>query len=134
MKPLETEFKREGQDYRQIWREKDVAVFEYGSAPRYELVIIRVLKENLLPSGKTLPLREAYPASSQWGQYGWTLGPQDRELAIHIGKQIVDLPPVERIPVIHRIMNRWVAVRGELQSVKAKAVQPPPDAIAGDSA
>lgn len=128
MKPIETEFKllaltfnREGFAYQQIWRQKDVAVYQYGPG-RYELVIIRIQETHPLPGGKLLPCREAYPASSQWGQYGWTLGPKDRELAIHIAEQIVDLPPKDRIPKIHAIMDHWIATRASLQSVKPQPV------------
>ena len=121
MKILPTEFQREGNDYHQIWRQNDVAVFQYGPAPRFELVIIKIKQEEKLPSGMILPHREAYPKTSQWGQYGWTLGPQDRSLAIHIGQQIANLPAVERIPQIHAVMDRWIATRQELQSVSAKA-------------
>lgn len=129
MKTLDTEFKREGNEYRQIWREKDITVFEYGPKPRYELVIIHVRPEHFGPRGNVITEREAYPATSQWGQYGWTLGPEDRELAIHIGKQIVDLPATQRIPRIHAIMDRWITTRKELQSVNPTASVSRPSAF-----
>jgi hypothetical protein len=114
VKTLKTEFRREGFDYRQIWRQGGVAVYAYGVPERYELIIIRIQEEHSLPNGKLFPVREAYPATSQWGQYGWTLGPKDRALAIHIGKSIVDLPQTQRIPKIHAIMDRWIGVRESL--------------------
>jgi hypothetical protein len=115
MKPLKTEFRREGFDYRQIWRQGDVAVYAYGIPERYELIIIRIEPEDVLPDKSVLPLREAYPRTSQWGQYGWTLGPKDRALAIHIGKSIVDLPVSQRIAKIHAIMDRWIETRKSLE-------------------
>ena len=125
IKTFETEFKRGGIDYRQSWRQKDVAVYEYGSAPRYELVILRVREEHLLPNGKPHPRGETYPATSQWGQYGWTLGPRDREVAIHIAETIVDLTPDKRILRIHAVMDCWIATRASLQSVNPTSYSPP---------
>jgi hypothetical protein len=110
-KPLALTFNREGFVYQQIWRQKDVAVYQYGPRGRFELVIIRIEPEDVLPDGKVLPRREAYPRTSQWGQYGWTLGPKDHQLAIYIAEQIVGLPVKERIPRIHAIMDRWIETR-----------------------
>ena len=105
MKPLETEFRREGWDYRKIWREKDVAVYEYGLAPRYELIIIQRRPDRQV-YGKFVSARESYPASAHWGKYGWTLGPKDREFAIQIAQAIVDLESNEaRIAKIHDMMD-----------------------------
>ena len=106
MKPLETQFKREGWDYRQIWREKDVAVYEYGPAPRYELIIIQMRPDREV-FGNFAEAREAYPKTSQWGTYGWTLGPKDREFAIQIAKAILNLESNKRIAKIHAMMDQW---------------------------
>jgi hypothetical protein len=77
MKALETEFSFSGHWLRQIWRKNDVAVYERSldkenPAHELELVIIRVKPEAKLPTGETVPEREAYPSSSEWGRYGWS--------------------------------------------------------------
>ena len=128
MKTLETEIKKNGYKYRQIWREKDIAVYEYNNG-RHELVIIRTRKAETMHDGYSFPDREVYPKISDWGQYGWTLGRQDRELAIYIGKQIVNLPATNRIPKIHEIMDHWIKTRKELQSVAGKAIHGSPGAF-----
>lgn len=120
MKPIKTEFNREGFSYVQIWRQKDIALYQYGTPPAYELIIIQIGLEEKLPSGTILPLREVYPRTSWWGKYGWSLGSQDRELAIYIGEEIVDLPNSERIPKVHAIMDRWKWARARLKSGTAE--------------
>jgi hypothetical protein len=116
---LETELNSGGHALRQIWREKDVAVYQYNNS--FELVIIRVREAHTLPNGTWVETGEVYPATSQWGQYGWSFGPQDRLFVLHIAKEIVDLNPNERIPRIHWFMNRWKRTRASLNLVK-----PPP--------
>ena len=56
LKPLALTFTREGFDYQQIWRHKDVAVYQYGVPQRFELVITRIRDDETLPSGSKLPL------------------------------------------------------------------------------
>jgi hypothetical protein len=85
-KLLETQFQRGGFSYKQIAREKDVAIFEQAwrrsSEPSicWEVVIIR------RHSGKTIKGHwvepsEFYPSSSEWGKYGFTFPNRDKALA-----------------------------------------------------
>jgi hypothetical protein len=116
---LETELNSGGHASAQIWREKDVAVYQYNNS--FELVIIRVQEAHALPSGKWMEEGEAYPSTSQWGKYGWSFGPKDRLFVLHIAKEIIDLNPNERIPRIHWFMDRWKRTRRALNLGK-----PPP--------
>ena len=64
---LKTTFTREGFCYRQIWRQGDVAVYEYNSrGGSFEVVIILVEGERL-KFGKLCTKHEVYPTTSQWG-------------------------------------------------------------------
>jgi hypothetical protein len=114
LKALPLSFKRDGFFYRQIWRQKDIALYQYGLRPAYELVIIRIQEEHFLPNGALIARREAYPSSSQWGKYGWSFGPKDRQFAVYIAEQIVDLPAARRVARIHALMDRWVEIRAAL--------------------
>jgi len=82
-KPLETHFQRGKFNYKQIAREKDVAIFEQAwrgsSEPDicWEVVVIR------RHSGKTIKGHwvepsEFYPSSSEWGKYGFTFPNGDK--------------------------------------------------------
>src|SRR6266478_8013494 len=107
VKTLPLEFTARGYDYRQIWREKDVAVYEYSSVPtRFELIIILVEKAGM-KFGRYYESHERYPRSSQWGQYGWSFGPGDRDFVLRIAAGIVGLAPKDRIPKIHQFMDHW---------------------------
>ena len=85
-KPLETHFQRGKFNYKQIAREKDVAIFEQAwrgsSEPDicWEVVVIR------RHSGKTIKGHwvepsEFYPSSSEWGKYGFTFPNRDKARA-----------------------------------------------------
>jgi hypothetical protein len=54
-----------------IWRQDNVAVFARsfpGKPPhKYEVIIVRIARASVLPSGSTVPEREEYPSSSKWG-------------------------------------------------------------------
>ena len=53
---LPTAFRHGGWNYRQIWREKDIALYDYDSrGESYELVIVRVKYGE-----------EIYPAAREW--------------------------------------------------------------------
>jgi hypothetical protein len=65
--------------YRQEARSGDVATYRrwklYDGAEgavHYEVVLIRMRREAVLPNGAVLPAAEAYPPSSSWGTRGWT--------------------------------------------------------------
>lgn len=83
-KPIETSFRRDGFDYRQIQRIGDVAIFEQSkpslTSTWFEVVIIRRYDEREV-FGKRVEPMEGYPGSSQWGTHGWTLRDRPKALA-----------------------------------------------------
>jgi len=77
VKPIDLSFTYGGFDYRQIRREKDVAIysqcFKGGRIPvAYEVVVIQRHNGYSL-GGKTYPPAEYYPSSAKWGTYGFTI-------------------------------------------------------------
>jgi hypothetical protein len=92
MLPLETVFEDRSYRYIQIERQGDLAIFEqrHKANPiviRYEVVRIRIKRATTLPSGATLPEREAYPSSSAWGQDGFTVWAIDQARALMVQLQ-----------------------------------------------
>jgi hypothetical protein len=74
-RPLPTEFRHDGFDYRQVKREGNVAMFSQslgGLVVAYEVVIVRTTPEKTWESGIITPEHEVYPSSSKWGLDGWT--------------------------------------------------------------
>jgi len=53
-------------------REGRVCLVERGQGAHYEVVILRARPPARCPSGTLLPAREAYPSTSDWGEYGWS--------------------------------------------------------------
>jgi hypothetical protein len=83
-KPLPTQFRHDGFDYRQIVREGDAAVYEQTSAGcsnpsvRYEVIRIHH-REGFHIDGRFVEPAEVYPNSEAWGVNGFTLS--DKEAA-----------------------------------------------------
>ena len=103
---LRTTFTRDGFCYRQIWREGDVAIYEYNSrGGSFEVVIILVEPERV-KFGKFCPKHEVYPATSQWGTYGWTFGPKDREIALGVAEALRKSPRSRRVRTARDTMAR----------------------------
>jgi hypothetical protein len=103
---LRTTFTRGGFCYRQIWREGDVAVYQYDSrGGSFEVVIILVEPERL-KFGKLYPKHEVYPATSQWGTYGWSFGPKDREIALGVAEAVRKSPRSRRVRTARDTMAR----------------------------
>lgn len=76
MKPIETEFRKNGFHHKQLKRVGNVAIYERwadGHSKRhYEVVMIQFNGARSFPNGTTYPASEGYPSSEQWGTYGWT--------------------------------------------------------------
>jgi hypothetical protein len=75
VRPLATEFKHGGFDYRQNKRQGNVAIFAQcrgGAIISYEVIIIRIKPGGVAPSGSIFPTREAYPSTEEWGRFAWT--------------------------------------------------------------
>ena len=85
-RPLPTQFRHDGFDYRQIAREGDAAIYEQVwagcSIPsvRYEVVRIR-RREGFEIGGRLIEPAEVYPNSEAWGVDGFTLTDKDAAFA-----------------------------------------------------
>jgi hypothetical protein len=92
---LEREFTFHGHVLRQIFREKDVAVYSRsfpGRAPHeLELVIVRKKKQSTLPDGSIVAASEAYPSSSEWGKYGWSFPVRKEVFVLNLAKALVSI-------------------------------------------
>jgi hypothetical protein len=85
-KPLKTHFQRGEFNYKQIAREKDVAIFEQTWRGRSEPSVcweVAVIRRH---NGKTIKRHwvapsEFYPSSTEWGKYGFTLINKDTAFA-----------------------------------------------------
>lgn len=103
---IRTSFTRDGFSYRQIWRGGDVAVYEYNSrGGSFEVVVILVEGERV-KFGKLTPAHEVYPTTSQWGTYGWTFGPKDREIALAVAEAARKSPRSHRVRTARDTMAR----------------------------
>ena len=82
-KPLKIHFQRGKFNYKQIAREKDVAIFEQAwrgsSEPDicWEVVVIRRHGGKTI-KGHWVEPSEFYPSSSEWGKYGFTFTDRDK--------------------------------------------------------
>ena len=85
-KPLPTRFRRDGFDYRQIYRERDAAIYEQtwngcrNSAVCCEVVRVK-LRQGFEIKGKFIEPGEVYPNSEAWGTDGFTVGDKDAAFA-----------------------------------------------------
>lgn len=71
---LPGQLRHDGFDLRLVKRVGRVALYEKtkGEYTCWEIILVRKRSGRLLPTGKFLPARECYPASSDWGIRGWT--------------------------------------------------------------
>ena len=85
-KPLPTQFRHGGFEYRQIARERDVAIYEQrwgGCADPsvcYEVIRIR-RREGFQIGVRLVEAAEVYPNSEAWGVDGFTLTDRDAAIA-----------------------------------------------------
>jgi hypothetical protein len=85
-KPLPTQFRRDGFDFRQIAREGNAAIYEQrwtGCAEPsvcYEVIRIR-RREGFEIGGRFVGPAEVYPKSEAWGVHGFTLTDKDAAFA-----------------------------------------------------
>jgi hypothetical protein len=75
-KPLPKEFRRDGFNYRQIYREGDFAIYRQtwkgnDHSAAFEVVRIKQ-RQGFEIGGRFIPPAEVYPRSEQWGELGWT--------------------------------------------------------------
>jgi hypothetical protein len=85
-KPLRTQFRRDGFDYRQIAREGDAAIYEQTwsgcSDPSvcYEVIRLR-RRDGFQIGGRFVEPAEIYPKAEAWGVDGFTLTDKDTAFA-----------------------------------------------------
>lgn len=75
MNTLPIEFDRGGFDFKQMWREGNVAIYgkkksEWKDFFAFETVIVRQRGEREA-FGKVFEAGEYYPSSEEWGRFGW---------------------------------------------------------------
>jgi len=81
-KPLPTQFRHDGFEYRQIARERDAAIYEQrlsccaDPSVCYEIIRIR-RREGFQIGGRFVEPAEVYPNSEAWGLDGWTVLTRD---------------------------------------------------------
>jgi NAD-dependent dihydropyrimidine dehydrogenase PreA subunit len=81
-KPLPTQFRHDGFEYRLIGRERDAAIYEQrcgGCADPsvcYEVIRIR-RREGFQIGARLVEAAEVYPNSEAWGVDGWTVLSRD---------------------------------------------------------
>ncbi len=85
-RPLLTQFRRDGFNYREIAREGDAAIYEQsrtgsnGLRVRYEVIRVR-RRVGFMIHGRHVEAAEVYPASEAWGTDGFTVTDKDRAFA-----------------------------------------------------
>jgi hypothetical protein len=85
-KPLPKEFRRGGFTYKQIVRERDVAIYQQAwngcrnSSISYEVIRIK-RREGFEIQGRFIEPAEVYPRSEAWGTDGFTLTDKDAAFA-----------------------------------------------------
>ena len=89
-KPLQKEFRHGGFDYRQIYREGDLAIYRQTwkgneDAAPFEVIQIR-RHDGFQLGGRWVQPAEVYPRSEKWGELGWTL--QNKESAFRKLREI----------------------------------------------
>lgn len=74
-KPIKTEFRSRGFDYKQIKREGDIAVYSQTrittGKQNFEVILVARHK-GFRVAGQEFPPAETYPTANQWGARGWT--------------------------------------------------------------
>lgn len=73
MKPLPTNFTRDGYDYEQLKREDNVAIYRRTKKSVIEFEVFRVQKhDGRIIAGQVIAPAEFMPSSAQWGRLGFT--------------------------------------------------------------
>ena len=83
VKPLAESFKLDGFEFKQLWREGKIALFQKqkaGGVVSYEVVKIQAKPERVMFE-HAVPFHEAMPSSETWGTNGWSFCSLDRAKA-----------------------------------------------------
>jgi hypothetical protein len=85
-KPIATDFRHDGFNYKQIAREGDIAIYEQKwtgcSNPSVAYEVVRIRRhDGFVIAGKSVEPAEIYPRSDAWGTDGFTLTDKDTAFA-----------------------------------------------------
>ncbi len=108
MKSLPTEFSKNGFNFRQLLRDGNVALFAKWNEDvpeTYEVILIQS-HDGYEIAGSHVEAGEFYPASTSWGQHGWTY-----VLLEEAKKQFRDLLDVKHQPIANKRGNRTAEPR-----------------------
>ena len=84
MTPIKTDFRKDGFDFKQVWREAMVCIYSKTKPAwdhkRYEVAVLRnrAASKTTLGAGTreardvSFAASERYPATEHWGKYGWS--------------------------------------------------------------
>jgi len=90
-KPLPIRFRRDGFDYRQIYRQGDFAIYRQswkGNEHSAAFEVVRIKRRQGFQIGaRFVEPAEVYPNSEAWGVDGWTT--QDKQAAFHKFREVV---------------------------------------------
>jgi hypothetical protein len=110
-KPIATEFRHDGFNYKQIAREGDYAIYEqsWKSSENVAYEVVRIRRhDGFMIAGKTVEPAEVYPRSDAWGTDGFTLHDKDAAFA--------RLKSLEHAPEGHFRTNAIPASASEAQT------------------
>ncbi len=80
MRPLPTDFHRDGYTCHVRKRTGDVVLVEIGNqGVHFEVAIVQKRSARTLPGGRSIPAMESLPSDEQWGHLGWSF--MDRQQA-----------------------------------------------------
>ena len=85
-----------GHALRQIWREKDVAVYTRSLTPEadpheLELIFVQSKPEQTWPDGRVTPAHEAFPKPSEWGYKGFSFPIRCKDPVMTLAMDVVSV-------------------------------------------
>jgi hypothetical protein len=125
-KPLATQFRHDGFDYRQIAREGNAAIYEQRwpgcSEPNACYEVVRIRRRDGFQIGERfVEPAEVYPRGEQWGELGWTV--PDKESAFRKLRELVNAPqkesanPVKKSPIQNtKRCSESIELRGDVKN------------------
>jgi len=74
---MKKSYKKNGFVFNEVSRRGDIAIYsqhlkENSPALYYEVFLVQIHKERIMPSGKLAPERETCPSNEKWGLEGFT--------------------------------------------------------------
>lgn len=89
MKPLATQFRKNGFDFTMLKREGNVALFQkskpHFTEPHFEIILVQSHNGYEL-AGRKIEAAETFPSSETWGTKGWTCSDEQRARELFLEK------------------------------------------------